>query len=317
MNGKRVEAEGVPGQDSFLDVVANLVGIMIILVMVVGTRTRDAIMSGEESFNESTAEAVEEPAAAAPAKVDDGPSKELAAAEASALRAAGETRGIENEIEELDATIQREQLEIERRRWERNQLHLVLTAMERQFDEHTGELDEAKQADFAVQREIAKAKHDAEKLAEVKDGLKNAAEQTSVLEHLPTPMAKTVFGKEIQFRLTGGKLAYIPWEDLLDRLKDEAPEKLWKLKDADSITETLGPVGDFRMKYVLRRAKYAVATPGGDAVRERVADRTQGRLSRGRHPDHVERRRGDRRGVREHVLEVRVEVLVVRGPGRS
>ena len=36
-----------PGQDSFLDVVANLVGILIILVMIVGTRADpDASASG-------------------------------------------------------------------------------------------------------------------------------------------------------------------------------------------------------------------------------------------------------------------------------
>lgn len=32
-----------PGQDSFLDVVANLVGVMIILVMVVGTQARHVV----------------------------------------------------------------------------------------------------------------------------------------------------------------------------------------------------------------------------------------------------------------------------------
>jgi hypothetical protein len=32
-----------PGQDSFLDIVANLVGILIILVMVVGARARQAL----------------------------------------------------------------------------------------------------------------------------------------------------------------------------------------------------------------------------------------------------------------------------------
>ena len=35
-----------PGQDSFLDIVANLVGILIILVMVVGARAKDALVHG-------------------------------------------------------------------------------------------------------------------------------------------------------------------------------------------------------------------------------------------------------------------------------
>ena len=33
-----------PGQDSFLDIVANLVGVLIILVMVVAVRAREAIV---------------------------------------------------------------------------------------------------------------------------------------------------------------------------------------------------------------------------------------------------------------------------------
>src|SRR5690606_31693680 len=38
---RSIESEA-PGQDSFLDVVANLVGILVILIMVIGVRTRGA-----------------------------------------------------------------------------------------------------------------------------------------------------------------------------------------------------------------------------------------------------------------------------------
>ncbi len=38
-----------PGQDSFLDIVANLVGILIILVMVVGARARQALQQVAET----------------------------------------------------------------------------------------------------------------------------------------------------------------------------------------------------------------------------------------------------------------------------
>ncbi len=36
-----------PGQDSFLDIVANLVGILIILVMIVGAQAKDAMIQAE------------------------------------------------------------------------------------------------------------------------------------------------------------------------------------------------------------------------------------------------------------------------------
>ena len=37
----------MPGQDSFLDVAANLVGILIILVMVVGAHAKNSFIVGE------------------------------------------------------------------------------------------------------------------------------------------------------------------------------------------------------------------------------------------------------------------------------
>ncbi|MFP6620974.1 MAG: hypothetical protein VB877_16645, partial [Pirellulaceae bacterium] len=41
-----------PGQDSFLDIVANLVGILIILVMVVAVRAREAIVAEKVPQNQ-------------------------------------------------------------------------------------------------------------------------------------------------------------------------------------------------------------------------------------------------------------------------
>ena len=58
MTRRRDEAIDAPGTDSFLDVVANLVGILIILVMVIGVRARDAMVE---------AQAVQETPAALPA----------------------------------------------------------------------------------------------------------------------------------------------------------------------------------------------------------------------------------------------------------
>ena len=42
MRYRRAKEEAASGHDSFLDIVANIVGILIILVMVVGVRARNA-----------------------------------------------------------------------------------------------------------------------------------------------------------------------------------------------------------------------------------------------------------------------------------
>src|SRR5690606_33173418 len=53
-------------------------------------------------------------------------------------------------------------------------------------------------------------------------------------------------------------------------LKTEAPQKVWKLKDSPSITETLGPEGGFLMRYTLVRKQFATPTKAGVAVRQGV-----------------------------------------------
>jgi len=79
-----------------------------------------------------------------------------------------------------------------------------------------------------------------------------------------------VFGTELHFRLLQGRVTYIPWDDLVAKLKEDAPKNVAKLKDATQVTETLGPIGGFRMKYTLRRVQQLTPAGGGMAVQQRV-----------------------------------------------
>ena len=82
-------------------------------------------------------------------------------------------------------------------------------------------------------------------------------------------MAKTVFGKELHLRLRR-RLAFIPWDELVEQLKQDAPLKTWKLKDTPRITEFLGPVKGFRLKYTLQQSREMTSVPGGMALQMRV-----------------------------------------------
>src|SRR4051812_36505011 len=86
-----------PGQDSFLDVVANLVGIMIILIMVVGFAAKKAIV---EDATASLAAGSSNEAAA-----DEQMKKELLEAEQT-------TASVESELNETIAKIEREKFEV-------------------------------------------------------------------------------------------------------------------------------------------------------------------------------------------------------------
>src|SRR3954462_3642147 len=49
MKRVELEADQMPGQDSFLDVITNIVGILILLVLVVGLRTTRSVHGGSGS----------------------------------------------------------------------------------------------------------------------------------------------------------------------------------------------------------------------------------------------------------------------------
>ncbi len=88
------------------------------------------------------------------------------------------------------------------------------------------------------------------------------------LEHLPTPLAKTVFGHEEHFRLKGGRLVYVPLNELTLMLKDELPQKVWRLKEVPQFTETIGPVQGIHSRYTMMRRDVAATTPAGTVVRQ-------------------------------------------------
>nr|HPM85248.1 hypothetical protein [Candidatus Anammoximicrobium sp.] len=124
-----------PGQDSFLDVTCNLVGILIILIMVIGTRTQDAALHVGPN--------TERPEAS--------PKPDLAAARDAAA-------AVENDIHQIDLKIKRQQLEVAYRRKERDKMLEVLTAVEQQFQQQRDTLSQEQQQRLAATRDLLAAR---------------------------------------------------------------------------------------------------------------------------------------------------------------
>jgi hypothetical protein len=237
-----------PGQDSFLDVVANLVGILIILVMVVGAQAKKGAL----------AEAIAEQAESA---ATPQPPIDAAAAEAAA-------DAVESNIRELQRKIVRQGDEIALREAERNRIQLLVTVAEQKLAEHRGQLTGAEQAGYDVQEQLAASRGELAKLAQIQSVL--ARPVPAALPHLPTPMAKTVFGSEIHFRLLGGRLTYVPWDEMLALLKADAPNHVQKLRDRPRVELSLPVVSGFGARYVLRRTDLQIETRVGLASQSQV-----------------------------------------------
>jgi hypothetical protein len=217
----------MPGQDSFLDVAANLVGILIILVMVVGSHAKNSFIVGEL------------PPVPAPA-----PQVNVAAAEAAAA-------DVERSMAELEGKINRHALEKSFREAERNQLQLVVALAEEELAKSRAAMTEEDRAEYDLAQDLIQSKGELQRLGQTLTSVVKPS--PTVIQHLPTPMAKTVFGQEIHFRLLGGRLAYVPMTEMIDAMQKDAPRKVDKLRGQQRIEESL-PVRDgFGARYSLRR----------------------------------------------------------------
>jgi hypothetical protein len=237
-----------PGQDSFLDVVANLVGILIILIMVVGVRAK-----GEYSKSSAEPETSRTNAGAA--------HDSLQAARQEFDNVSANVHDIERQLDGLQHTLAA-------RKAERDHLNVLLEAANRDLAQFKSQLDEQSQRKLELAARIQEMSQRLRELKQKEESLTAENETPTELAHLPTPMAQTVFGRERHFRLSGGKLVYVPLNELTEQLRSEAHKSAWKLKDVAQITETIGPVQGFNLQYTLAHTVVAHPTGGGTVVRQ-------------------------------------------------
>lgn len=217
------------GNDSFLDVVINIVGILIILVMVVGERAKSAYLK------EETPEVNEQ----------------LVAAQGEATR-------LENDVHELSSRMAQVQAELQAKMHERGQLHTLVSAIEKELESRRQKLDADAQARYAIDRELALARDELARLEGQRAMAEKAAEvKTIKIESYPTPIGKTVDGDEMHVQLLHGRLAVLPYDLLMDRLRGELRSVANRMGQQPELIETLGPIEGFRMRYVLQKQDVA------------------------------------------------------------
>jgi hypothetical protein len=216
------EAEG--GVDSFLDVITNIVGILIILVMVVAERARTA-----------------------PIEAPTSPSQELVAAQKHSAQ-------LEDDIHHISRQMAIVQAETQAKAHERGQLSTVVAAIEQEMEKRRLMLDAQAQNRYETDRELALARDELTRLEAQRDLAEQAVAPTTVkIENYPTPIGKTVDGDEAHIQLSRGRLAIIPFDTLMSRLRGEMRSKVMEMQNQSELVDTLGPVEGFRLRYLIQR----------------------------------------------------------------
>ncbi|MDH3717577.1 MAG: hypothetical protein OES79_05590 [Planctomycetota bacterium] len=217
--------------DSFLDIVANMVGILIILVLVVSIRAKDA-----------------------PVKLNlpDLPEIDLETPQSTAVSLQRDVLRLANEAVQMDHLLAA-------RDHERHALATMLAAAEDAMQQRRAELDEQQGEKFDVQQQLGAARRELEEIELQRIHAAGADPEVVHIDSLPTPISEKVFGKEIHLQLRGGYLAEVPIDDLFEEAKAEAREKVWKLDEASEVTELIGPIRGFRMRYTLEKKELPLA----------------------------------------------------------
>lgn len=235
--------EDSAGQDSFLDVIANIVGILILLVMVMGVRA---------SYSKNPPPVV---ATATNSEKQIG-NDDVQQATQIAIAAEEDLRNLmERAVGVRQETLLREQ--------ERDLLNTIVVGAEQELSDRRSELSVEQQRDYDLRRQLGIAQQTLDDLTREQVSLLSYVPEVEQVESLPTPLAETVSGKEVHLRLYNGHVAHIPLDALLEEFKVHAENNLWRLRDQKLVASTVGPIENFRLRYYLQRTQFAIRNSSG------------------------------------------------------
>ncbi len=214
--------------DSFLDIVASVVSIMIILVVIEGTRIKNAPL--DSALLGGVAPAV------------TGLEKDQAS-----------EQSVEGDVLKLAAEIERVKREAAARGVQRDLLATYVSAAEHEISARREQMSEKERARFDLTRKLAESRRQLENLEQSREQVETTEPEPIVVESYPTPISRAVDDNEAHFQLRGGRVVAIPLDTLIQQLKADASRQAYKLSDQSELTDTVGPAGGFRLRYTMER----------------------------------------------------------------
>lgn len=237
-----------PGQDSFLDVLTNLVGILIILVMLVGVR-----------------------ASKAPVQLPEGPSPEEEKLLHDLADDQARVESLRSDVLRVAAQIEEVQRATALRNQERVLLATAVAAARQELETRGTALDAESRRHFALRRSVAEAQAELDQWTNILHQTAAPAEHVEVIQHQPTPLSRTVDDHEAHFQLRSGRIVFVPMREIAEAVKTDARAKMDKIHRLTEIAETIGPIGGFRVKYEFEKKEIAMGGPGKTGMIATVA----------------------------------------------
>lgn len=315
MSRRRSSGDQEFGSDSFLDIIANIVGILIILIVVAGLRVarQPAVAAPTDSSSSSSAIDTELDSFDTDAAVVDKPDLSIAnrvvpdiavgrdnehplllpdvpagsddVAQAATVpdtsdfaeqirslsleltTAQANTATSEAELQQLLVMLKlqrgNEQLQqtrlkgISQQRSSLTDSIVALTESVRAADGNVAAFESTltslNNRQTYVTDALKQIGQETQRLSEVLEAVEQQQSSTDRLHHRLSPVGSTVTEGEVHFRLSGARIAHIPLEPLLDRLKTQVSARRSVVMRFHRYEGVVGPIGGFHMKYTVER----------------------------------------------------------------
>jgi hypothetical protein len=190
-----------------------------------------------------------------------------------------DVKAIEKEADGLEAEVRRLSSEIEtvdraatRAHAERDSLALMAAAHEHELNERRQKLDGKTREEYDLRRTLATATTDLEQVKFALDQKSKIKEvKTTKINTYPTPISRTVNGRQLHFQLRHNRVSYVPMEEMVKMFEDDAKNTVQRLRDVTDVDETLGPMNGFRMRYHLEREDVPTSMNGGQGRPSRIS----------------------------------------------
>ncbi len=263
------------GSDSFLDVLSNIVGILIILIVMAGMQlsrtplpSKGVPSTTPDSIAVVDSDAEEEPSA------DDSPT--VAVAEPPSLpdleqppadlaRSMAELAQERRRLEEEDRKAQAALAELLARH---DDAQTELASVNQGAVSHQQELKDKKHRLQALKREIGEKREKLSGLLADFEEVETSQPAAKTIKHRLTPVSQEVTGEELHFRLSGGRVSFVPLTELLERVKQQVERRRDLAAARGGYKGIVGPIEGYSLEFVIETRRMTPHEERANGMRE-------------------------------------------------
>lgn len=224
------------GQDSFLDIVSNIVGILIILVMIAGARVGAVHPNSKPVESASTSD-----------PNPNGDQKKYIEVCRKFESNKEAIQALKGTVGELNTQLQRVKKQADNVENQHHQMLLDIDGMETIVQMESEKKNKTDQEQFEKKRTVFQLDEKIKELKRIEDSLVHSGKKNINIENVPTPLGKKVEGHEGFFCLKNKRISHVPMNVFSERLRSYF--RNFRQISQSEIDDKMGPIDGYTFHF--------------------------------------------------------------------